>query len=552
MSGAGESDAPSKVDLDTILVEEIGQFGRFQLRTLCLTMIAVVFSAFHAEYVFTTARINTRCLIPECEDQSTAVYSPDWVLNAVPATTSGFDNCNRYSNRTTYVNTTDSCPANLFDTNTVISCRQYVYENQLTVVYDYDLACDEWRRTLIGFVRTFGTLAALPITGYISDRWGRRFALALNAFNTSWVGLARYWAGTYLGFTISQFVEAMLGGGVFSCTFILVQELVGPKYRTIAGAILTTGFAVGQVFMGFIAWGVPAWRPLTLVLYIPQLITIIYFWLVPESVRWLMSKGRYAESEAILKNVARINGKVLSDKSLEALRHTAEEEKKRQEAEKEIKKNEPWLIVLVFRHKRILLRCMVSPVWWVTTTLVYYGLTINAVNMSGNQYINYVAVAAAEIPGFWLAVLLIGRIGRKPVLIGGYWMCAACQIGYIFMPDGMYAVSLTVYVIGKIAIATVVTSIYMYTTEIYPTRYRHNLFAFSSMIGRIGSIVAPLTPAIGASTIEELPFILFAGFALVSGALVFLTPETMGTKLPDTMEEASAIGLEKKLASNTH
>lgn len=51
------------VDLDTILVEEIGQFGKFQLRTLLLTVIVVIFAAFHAEYVFTTARIETRSVI---------------------------------------------------------------------------------------------------------------------------------------------------------------------------------------------------------------------------------------------------------------------------------------------------------------------------------------------------------------------------------------------------------------------------------------------------------------------------------------------------------
>lgn len=52
---------PKKIDLDTILVEEVGQFGRFQLRVLFLAVIVVIFAAWGAsEYVFTTARINTR------------------------------------------------------------------------------------------------------------------------------------------------------------------------------------------------------------------------------------------------------------------------------------------------------------------------------------------------------------------------------------------------------------------------------------------------------------------------------------------------------------
>lgn len=213
---------------------------------------------------------------------------------------------------------------------------------------------------------------------------------------------------------------------------------MGPKYRVIAGAMLNTFFAVGQVIMGLIAWGVPAWRPLTLALYIPQLFTLAFFWVMPESVRWLMSKGRYEESEALLKEAARLNRKQLSEKSLDALRRTAEEEKLHKALQKEQHVNEPWLIIKVFRHKRVLLRCLVAPVWWISMTLIYYGLSINAVNMSGNGYVNYMAVSAAEIPGFWIAVLFLPIIGRRPVLITGFWLCAACQVAYMLMPSGEY------------------------------------------------------------------------------------------------------------------
>lgn len=60
---------------------------------------------------------------------------------------------------------------------------------------------------------------------------------------------------------------------------------------------------------------------------------------------------------------------------------------------------------------------------------------------------------------------------------------------------------LIVYMIGKCCIATVMSSIYVYTSELYPTKHRNSLFAFSSMMGRIGSILAPLTPALVSFTI---------------------------------------------------
>lgn len=55
------SETEREVDLDTILVEEIGQFGKYQLKTFLLSVILVLFIAWGAvEYVFTTARISTR------------------------------------------------------------------------------------------------------------------------------------------------------------------------------------------------------------------------------------------------------------------------------------------------------------------------------------------------------------------------------------------------------------------------------------------------------------------------------------------------------------
>lgn len=212
------------------------------------------------------------------------------------------------------------------------------------------------------------------------------------------------------------------------------MELVGPKYRVSAGATVNTFFSVGQVILGLIAWAIPYWKNLILAIYIPQIIFISYFWIMSESVRWYMSKGRYKEAEELLKKVARVNKRELSEHSLRALNENVEAEKILKE--KELKEKEPWLFTIVLQHRNILKRCCVSPFWWVTSALIYYGMTINAVNISGNPYVNFMAVTASEIPGYWIAVFLLDKIGRRPVLIGAYWTCAACQLAYILMPDG--------------------------------------------------------------------------------------------------------------------
>ncbi|XP_045769446.1 organic cation transporter protein-like [Maniola jurtina] len=532
-----------KVSLDTILFEAIGQFGRYQLRMVMLAGVLSVFTAFSViEYVLTTGRINTRCLIPECETSAVTTFSPPWILNAVPEIDGSFDSCRRFKpNGTTTRN--DSCPAEWFIRNITIECSEYLYENVNTIVYDFGLACDEWRRSLIGSVHTFGGLLALPITGYISDHWGRRLALVINVANTAWLGCVRYLCSNYYAFLIAELFKSMFSGGIFSCTHILVMELVGPKHRVAAGAALSTCLSSGHFLLSLIAWGVPYWRNLILILYVPHFLFLSYYWLISESLRWNMTKGRYKEVENFLKKVARVNIRELTEKFQQELKETVNTEEKLKAREEEYKKKEPWLIVAVFQNKEILKRCCIAPIWWISFNLIYNSMAINSVNMSGNRYLNLMLVAASDIPGYWVAVLLMDRIGRKPVLIGAFWTCAVCQLVYILIPKYMYVASLSVYLTGKFSIAIVMMSLYIYTAEMFPTKHRHSLVAFASMLGRIGSIVAPLTPALGASIWHDFPSALFCGFALTAGALVLLAPETLGTKLPDTMEEAALIGV---------
>lgn len=200
-----------------------------------------------------------------------------------------------------------------------------------------------------------------------------------------------------------------------------------------------TAFSVGKIILGLMAWAIPYWRNLTLALYLPQIILITYYWICPESVRWYLSKGRFEESEAMLRKMAQVNGTTLSDTSLEALKKTAEEEQKRKAKQEQAGEKEPWIVLEVFKYKRILLRCVTSPIWWIGCTMIYYGLNINSVNiLGGNQYVNYMIVGAAEIPGYWAAVILLGKIGRRPVLTGGFWICAVCMIAFAFIPTGKH------------------------------------------------------------------------------------------------------------------
>ncbi|XP_041980316.1 organic cation transporter protein-like [Aricia agestis] len=534
----GESKSKmERLDLDDVLVNELGQFGRFALRNLILVSIPTIMSGFMSEYIFSAAAIPHRCQIQECgEYNNLHNYEPEWILNAVPATVSGFSSCLRYVSIANVNGTLENCPANIFDRSQTVDCDEFVYARDNSVVYDFNLGCQDWLRALAGTLSSVGTLFVLPIIGIISDKFGRRIALVICIFNVALFGLMRAYSVNYIMYLVTQVLQSALGGGIYSCAYIFAAELVGPKYRVLVSAISSTMFSVGLVVLGIVAWVIQPWRYMIMALFIPCFLVISYYFILSESVRWLLSKQKFDEAKKVLLNVARVNKTHISDKSLEALMNP--------KPEPVTEHSKSGLIKRVLKSPVLLRRVCTTPIWWITSTLVYYGLSINSTSLSDSMYLNFILTCAIEIPGNFTAVFILDRVGRRQTLSVCFFCTAICNIAFIFIPSDLEALRLIVFLLGKFFISIVMTVLYLFTSELYPTEFRHTLLAFSSMIGRIGSITAPLTPVL-ADYWTPFPSVLFGVSAVLSGGLVLTQPETLGTKMPDTMAEAEALGKKK-------
>nr|XP_026496282.1 solute carrier family 22 member 7-like [Vanessa tameamea] len=537
---AGSFEKP--LDLDDVLVNELGQFGWFQLRNVILVSIPIMMSAFMSEFIFSSAAIPHRCRIPECGEYGNLhQYDPEWILNAVPETSSGFSSCQRYVPRGLGTNgTLDYCPADLFNNLETVECDGYVYARDNTIVYDFDLGCQDWLRALPGTLNSVGTLLVLPITGYISDRFGRKRALIISVFNLGLIGLIRAFSVNYIMYVVLQILQTTLGAGTFSSAYIFAAELVGPKYRVITSSAAASMFAVGQVVLGSVAWLIHPWRYMIMALHIPCFLVISYYWILSESVRWLLAKKKFTEAREVLETVAKVNNKHISQKSLEALMNTSDTSVQASDVSTFLA-NKPGLVRSIVRSPTLLRRVCTIPIWWITSTFVYYGLSINSTGLSDTIHLNYILTCAVEIPGNFASVFIVNIIGRKATLSCGFFFSALCNIVFIFISNDLYVVRLIIFMLGKFGISVVMTSLYLYTSELYPTEFRHSLLAFSSMIGRIGSITAPLTPVL-MNYWHGIPSILFGGMGIIAGLLVLTQPETTGTKMPDTLAEAEALG----------
>lgn len=216
--------------------------------------------------------------------------------------------------------------------------------------------------------------------------------------------------------------------------------MVGLNRRVLGGNIISSSFAMGQVFLALVAWGVPYWRTLTRVLYAPSLLFIFYFFIIEESVRWLLSKGNKKEAARIIFKAAAFNKKKLSPESIKQLTEEPQPENDTKNYPEIMPVNtaseqKQSLAMQVLRSKIMMSRICICSFWWITVTFIYYGLSINSVSLGGNMYVNYILTCLVEIPGYCISVLTLDRFGRKASIMTAFFICGISLVTLPFIPS---------------------------------------------------------------------------------------------------------------------
>lgn len=121
------------------------------------------------------------------------------------------------------------------------------------------------------------------------------------------------------------------------------MEYLRPSLRTI-GLSICIGFfyCLGSMAAPWIAVLMQSWRGFLVATSIPFMLVPLFYFIVPESVQWLISKQKYDCAVACLKRVAKINGKVVDD----SVYHEFVEECKRSQMQQSNNKVEPNLLGL--------------------------------------------------------------------------------------------------------------------------------------------------------------------------------------------------------------
>ncbi|XP_026745429.1 organic cation transporter protein-like isoform X2 [Trichoplusia ni] len=514
-----------KEDGEDIVLEKIFSkfrpLGPYYLRFMPLLIFACMSNAMYCmNYVFAVVMVEYRCKYPACAN------STSWSQLAQNLTQ---DTCHVYS----LTENNGTCSIDSRNVSNYQDCKEWTYEDPLSFVADFDLGCQDWKRALVGTVHSIGYMLGLLILGPISDKIGRKKLIIFTGVTGAVMGLARsvtvsYW--TYIAF---ELVEALLGD-IYSPNYMLGVEMVAKENRALFAPLMIGTMSVGGMVMALIAYLIPYWRHFLRVIYGPALLFLFYAFFLDESVRWLLIKGRKKEAKNILRKAAKLSNVYLEESTLDKLAC--------ENCEKtNTNVNLITLLTMTFKSKKLLLRFLACACAWVTATFNKYGLLINSVSLEGNKYINYALTSFADLPASVLLVFLLIKFKRKKPLIFSFLMTGSFCIIQSVIPKGYPVLSTSLFFVGKFTSALASGTVYLYTTELFPTYTRNTMHALCSSIGRIGSILAPQTTLL-LRYWSGFPSLIVGGLSLLTALVVTVMPDTAEDVLPDTVQQAEALG----------
>jgi MFS transporter, putative metabolite:H+ symporter len=351
------------------------------------------------------------------------------------------------------------------------------------------------------------TLGAL-ITGFVGDKYGRRFTYQVNLLIFGLASLAAAFAQDMTQLIICRFVQGLGLGAEIVVGYSTLTEFVPPRTRgrwlSMMAFLVVAGFPA-TALLGYLiipAWG---WRPMFVIAAIGSLIVWYLRKNLPESPRWLESQGRTDEAEALMQLIEK---EATGDKPIPAVVAPAPVP----------------LVAMSDLFKPPLVQRLFVGCWVLITinTLIFgfvlflpqfflrQGLTI------ANSLAYTLVLSAGSLVGCAVGAYLSDAIGRRWSIIGASVVTIVTGFIYArFHAGDDPAIVLSVGFVLIVAIYVQTALLFgVYAPELFPTEIRLRANGICNTLGRGATVVSPfIVGALMAS--YQLPGVLWLMIGLV-------------------------------------
>ncbi|GEO93929.1 MFS transporter [Kocuria turfanensis] len=388
----------------------------------------------------------------------------------------------------------------------------------------------------IGFV---GMAVGAGLGGLLADRIGRRQVFALTLLVYGLATGASALVGSLAALVLLRFVVGLGLGAELPVASTLVSEYSPRRIRGRLVVVLESFWAVGWIMAALVGYFVvptspDGWRWALVVGLAPAAYAVVVRRALPESVRFLESRGRTDEAEAAVRAFERAPALGRS----------------RAESEGQARAAEPAAVPATGAEGlwSAGLRRRTGALWtvWFCVNFAYYGaftwlptLLLQQGFTLTTSFGYVLVITLAQLPGYAAAAWLIEVWGRRitlAVFLGGSAVSAVLfgivSVGTVVLPwqvigSGM---ALSFFNLGAWG------ALYAIGPELYPTALRGTGTGAAAAFGRIASILAPLSVPVllglgGERYDLVVVFAVFGAAFLVAAAAAFALPEQRGRTL---------------------
>ena len=158
---------------------------------------------------------------------------------------------------------------------------------------------------LLNAIFSVGQVVGLPLVPYLADHIGRKWTILLGS-SLIFLGVILQTVSTSIGMFIAA--RFIIGLGIVytqSCSPMLITELSHPQYRARLTTIYNTLWYLGSIIASWTTYGTLkmesewSWKLPSILQAFPSVIQLFLLWLVPESPRYHIVKGRHEVAKKI-------------------------------------------------------------------------------------------------------------------------------------------------------------------------------------------------------------------------------------------------------------
>jgi SP family arabinose:H+ symporter-like MFS transporter len=385
----------------------------------------------------------------------------------------------------------------------------------------------------------FGCIAGVFLAGKAGDHFGRKKVLMAAAllFFISAVGSA---AAHSLVFFVTARVLGGIAVGVASILSpMYIAELAPAKYRGTLVSLNQLAIVIGILIAFFsnyllVDTGENNWRWMLLVMAAPAILLFFSLFLVPESPRWLVARGRNNDALQVL---VKTSGKEFAASELNEIEKTLNNQEE-----------STFRDLLAPKIKPLLFIGIILAVFQQITginTIMYYAPKIfaNVGQSNDSALLQTILIGGTNLVFTLVAMVLIDRFGRKLLIVIGStgMMLMLAGLSALYFTNQTSGIMVLVFILGYCAFfaASLGPALWVVAAELFPNRLRSKGMSVAIVSLWIAcTIVSIAFPVMLEKLSGGITFLIFALICLANLLYVLkYVPETKGKTLEELEKE---------------